>query len=258
MKPKQSIRLIKLAHLIGHQRNARHNLGDLTELAASIKEHGILQPLIVTEHPTEIDRYLILGGHRRAAAAGIADLEFVPCTIRHGLDDHPDEQLVVMLVENCQRRDLGAVEKAEAFGVLRDKQGLTLAQIAARTGLSESTVSHFLSLLELDAETREDVRTGILPVGQATQAVRQVRAATRTGAAIGSAPKRRPRISVEAAHFSSKHPLATEVIAVCAHIDPGEGKVRPSVGGVGCGQCWEAVIRLDELSRISTGQGVSA
>lgn len=258
MKPKQSIKHIPLDQLVAHGRNR-----DLTEqitdsMADSIREHGILMPLVVTEHPTDYDRWLILDGHHRATAARIAGVRTVPCVVRHGLDEDADEQLVVMLVANSQRAELSAMDRAEMLGVLRNKQGLTLAEIARRTGLSESRVSESLSLLELDSETREAVRTGDVGVGQATQAVRQVRAATRTGAAIGSAPKRRPRISVEAAHFSSKHQLATEVIAVCTHIDPGEGRLRPSVGGVGCGQCWERVIRADELSRISTGQGVSA
>jgi ParB family chromosome partitioning protein len=252
MKPKQSIRLVKLAHLIGHQGNIRHNVGDLTELAASIQEHGILQPLIVTEHPTELDRYLIVGGHRRAIAAGMVDLEYVPCVVRHGLDEYPDEQLVVMLVENCQRRDLGAIEKAEAFGVLRDKQGLTLVEISTRTGLSESTVSHFLSLLELDAETREDVRTGMLPVGRATEAIKHVRAERRGTTPVNGSTRKGYRIRVEPAHLTKRHPLAQQVKGACDHSS------RPLVGGVGCGQCWEQVIRADELNKISTGQGVSA
>lgn len=258
MKTRNQAALLKLAHLIGHQGNVRHTVGDLTELAASIVEHGILQPLIVTEHPTEPDRWLILAGHRRAIAAGMVDLEYVPCTIRHGLDDHPDEQLIVMLVENCQRKELGAIEKAEAFGVLRDKQGLTLAEIATRTGLTQSTVSHFLSLLELDAETRENVRTGMLPVGQAAQAIKKVRAERRTSTLLGKPQAKRSAITVEAAHFTARHPLADAVRKLCDHLDASAGRVRPTVGGLGCGQCWERAIRDDELRKPSTTEGVSA
>lgn len=260
MKPKQSIQRIALGRLTGHPDNPPERLDfeSISELADSIREHGIIQPLVVTEHLTDPDRWTILAGHRRAAAARLAGLQQVPCVVRHGLDEDVDEQVVVMLVENCQRKDLAPMERAEMLGVLRDKQGLSLVEISRRTGLSASRVSESLSLLELDGETRERVRGGDVGVGQATQAIRQVHKA-RNVSRLGR-PQAKPtdHIAVEAAHFTTKHPLAEIVRKTCQHLDASAGTVRPPVGGQGCGQCWERAIRDDELNRISTGQGVSA
>lgn len=233
--PKQSVRHLRLDHLIAHSSNIRESLGELGELAASILEHGIIQPLVVTEHPTDPDRWLVLAGHRRAAAARTAGMVAVPCVIRHGLDEDQDEQLVVMLVENCQRKDLGAIEKAEAFGVLR-RRDLSLNQISKRTGLSVGTVSYYTSLLDLDSTTREAVRRGEVQVTHASQAVRTARRAVRATHG-GGQPGR--KVKVEPAHFTATHPLSRAVRDSCDHTE------RPWVGQVGCGQCWETVIRAD-------------
>lgn len=250
MKPKQSIRHLKLDQLIGHANNRDLVLERVEEMADSIREHGVLMPLVVTEHPTEIDRWLILDGHHRAAAARLAQLKVLPVVIRHDLDFDVDEQLVVMLVANCQRQELSAIDRAEMLGQLRDKQGMTLTEIARRTGLSVGWVGQSLALLELDQDTRTRVRTGEVGVGQASQAVRQVRASQRdTRLSTATAARTaRPRVTVEAAHFTRKHPLAGRVEQLCVH----QG-VRPIVGGLGCGPCWEQAIRDDAIS-----QGVSA
>lgn len=251
MKPRQSIKHIALDHLVGHADNPSERLDfqSISELADSIREHGILQPLIVTEHLTDPDRWTILAGHRRAAAARLAGLHQVPCVARHGLDEDVDEQVVVMLVENCQRKDLAPMERAEMLGVLRDKQKLTLVEIARRTGLSESRVSDSLALLELDADSRAGVRSGEVGVGRATEAVRQVRAAARTNSVIlGQPVRRRTLVRVEPQHFTRRHPLASKVKAFCSH------ETRPLVGGVGCGQCWEDIIRNDAIQEITSGR----
>lgn len=253
MKPKQSARHVALDLLVSHDNNRDLTPAATSEMADSMREHGVIQPLVVTEHPTEYDRWLILDGHHRAAAARLAGLRTVPCVIRHNLDEDPDEQLVVMLVANCQRAELAPMDRAEMLGVLR-KRGLTMAQVARRTGLSESRVSESLALLELDGETRERVREGEVGVGQATQAVREVRAQQRT---YGHRAKPSTSgIKVEPAHFTTKHPLAKAVRSACDHNGP--SGVRPMVGGMGCGQCWEDVIRQDEIAKISTGQGLTA
>lgn len=234
--PKQSVRHIRLDRLIAHGSNRDlSNDSALTELADSIREYGLLQPVIVTEHPTEPDRWLILGGHRRVAASSLAGLDAVPCVIRHNLDDHPDEQAIVMLVENCQRKDLTAVEKAEAFGALR-RQGMSLAQISRRTGLAEGTISPYLSLLELDKPSLDRVRTGEVKVTEAIRAVRAVRKQARTER--GERQAGRPVVR-EPAHFGKWHPLANLAASRCNHT------TRPMIGGLACGQCWEAEIRAD-------------
>lgn len=253
VKPKQSIKHIPLDQLVAHSGNRDLTLETTSEMADSMREHGVISPLVVTEHPTEYDRWLILDGHHRAAAARLAGIRTVPCVIRHDLDGDTDEQLVVMLVANCQRQDLSAMDRAEMLGVLR-KQGLTMNEISRRTGLSAGRVSESLSLLELDADTRDRVREGAVGVGQATQAIRTVRAATRAAGPLTGKPQaKRSTIAVEAAHFTSKHPLAERVRKACDHLDASAGTVRPTVGGLACGQCWERAIRDDELNKLAGG-----
>ena len=101
-----------------HPANVRASLGDLTELAASIEAHGILQPIVVQPNPRKHGNFVVLGGHRRLAAAKLAGLEKVPVVI-HELAGR-DKAIAVMLVENCKRADLKPMEKAEAMGELRD------------------------------------------------------------------------------------------------------------------------------------------
>lgn len=234
-KPRQSIRHLRLHEIVPHAGNVREAVGDVTDLARSIGEHGILQPLVVTEHPTEYDRWLLLAGHRRLAAAKEAGLGAVPVVIRHGLEEDQAEQILVMLVENCQRKDLGPVEKAEAFGALRNR-GLSVSEIGRRSGLHPSTVSYYLNLLLLPADELEQVRNGEIQSTDAIAAVRVHRQAERQGK---STPKRgRPAI-VEPPHFGPKHPLAATVQETCEHT------TRTKVGRIGCGQCWEEAIRRD-------------
>ena len=232
--PRQSVRHIQVADLVGHDNNIRTDAGDLVDLARSIREQGILQPLVVTEHPKDEDRWLILAGHRRKAAAYLAGLEAVPCVIRHNLDD-TDEQIVVMVVENCQRKDLGPMEKAEAFAVLR-RRGMSLQDIGRRTGLSVGTISYYLALIDLDSSTRERVRDGEVAVTDAIDAVRSARRSIR--ATSGRPQPGRPIVR-EPAHFTRFHPLAAAVQLMCSHTR------RPRVGDSGCGQCWETAIRSD-------------
>lgn len=116
----------------------------LAELAASIAEIGILQPLVV--RPSG-GGWEVVAGRRRLAAARIAELAEVPCLVRDLTDDQAAD---IALVENTHRRDLSPVEEGLAFARLRD-QGLTQMQIAARVGRSQATVSSLLRVLELPA-----------------------------------------------------------------------------------------------------------
>jgi ParB family chromosome partitioning protein len=235
---------VHISRLRKHPGNIREDLGDLTELAASIAAQGILQPLVVRQHPTEPGAYEIIAGHRRAAAARIARLEEIPVTVRRLVPDNPAAQAIeVMLVENCMRRDLGPVEKAEAMGALRS-YGLTAAQIARRTGLSGATVGYYLSLLELDDDARKRVRDGHIPVGEAIAAVRRVRARQRSRRG-----DRRQGPVWEPDHLDARHPLARKARAMC---DAREHTMRRRIGKVACGQCWETVIRQDEQLAVRT------
>src|SRR5689334_8869251 len=123
---RQTVTHLTVEQLAEHPGNIRDDLGDLEDMARSIREHGILQPLTVTEGAG--DKFLLLAGHRRLAAARLVGMKHVPVVIRHGVSEVSD-QLVLMLVENCQRRDLNPIEKAEAFGALRNR-GLSVTEIA--------------------------------------------------------------------------------------------------------------------------------
>src|SRR4051794_19119536 len=129
---RQSPRMLRLDSLIGHQQNVRKDVGDVTELAASIRQHGLVQPIVVTEHPRYEGKYLILAGHRRAAAAATIPLEQVACIIRHDAGVAEDH-IALMLVENMQRQNLSPVEKARAMRRLID-HGLSQSEIARRLG----------------------------------------------------------------------------------------------------------------------------
>jgi len=135
----------------------------LEELTASIRRHGILQPLLVSE--AGADRYVIITGERRWRAARRAGIRVVPAVIRERLEDV--DQLELALVENLQRRDLTPLEEARAFEQLRTSLGLTQADIAERVAMDRSTVANALRLLKLSPEIQVLVDQGRLSAGHA-------------------------------------------------------------------------------------------
>jgi ParB family chromosome partitioning protein len=143
------------------QPRKRFDEAGLEELAASIREHGVVEPILVRR---EGSRYRIVAGERRWRAAQRAGLREVPAILREASDR---EAFELALVENLQRADLNAIEEAEAFEVLATDHGLTQEQIAARVGKERSTVANALRLLKLPPEVRDEVRTGQLDMGHA-------------------------------------------------------------------------------------------
>jgi ParB family chromosome partitioning protein len=133
----------------------------LEELAASIREHGVVEPILVRREGT---KYRIVAGERRWRAAQRAGLREVPAILREASDR---EAFELALVENLQRADLNAIEEAEAFEVLATDHGLTQEQIATRVGKERSTVANALRLLKLPPEVRDAVRGGLLDMGHA-------------------------------------------------------------------------------------------
>jgi ParB family chromosome partitioning protein len=118
---------------------------ELSELADSIREHGVLQPLIVSE-AQQPGQYLLIAGERRLLAARQAGLERVPVLIREASDQ---ERLELALIENVQRADLSPLEAAEAYRQLADDFGLSHEEIAGRVSKSRVTVTNTLRLLKL-------------------------------------------------------------------------------------------------------------
>ena len=140
---------------------------ELATLAASIREQGVLQPLVVRKRG---DGYELIIGERRWRAAQLAGLDEVPAVVL----DATDRQVVEMaLVENVQRADLNPMELAEAFRVLIDEEGMTQEEAGRRVGLDRSSVANHLRLLELSREIQQDLIDQRLTMGHA-KAILQV------------------------------------------------------------------------------------
>jgi ParB family chromosome partitioning protein len=131
---------------------------DLAELESSIREHGILQPLIVTE--VSPGSYELIAGERRLRASRAIGLEKIPVVIRPREDDR--KKLELALIENIQRSDLNAVEEARAYKALIDEFGLRQEDVAQKVGKSRPAVANALRLLELDEEMLEALVDGSL------------------------------------------------------------------------------------------------
>ncbi len=134
----------------------------LAELAESIREHGLIQPLIVTRQGPE--QYQLIAGERRLQAARLAGLGSVPVIVKEAT---PQEVLELALVENIQRSDLNPLEEASAFRHLVDEFGLTQEQVARRVGKSRVAVTNTLRLLRLPDEVREALAGGTIHEGHA-------------------------------------------------------------------------------------------
>lgn len=134
---------------------------ELSSLSESIKNHGILQPLVVRQVG---DRYQLVAGERRLRAARSAGLDAVPVRV---VDFNDQQVLEAALVENIQRSDLNPIEKAQGFKDYLDRFHMTHEQLAGRLGLARSTITNLVALLELPAEVQDAVRTGQLSTGHA-------------------------------------------------------------------------------------------
>ena len=131
-----------------HQPRKEFSSAELEDLLASIKEHGILQPMVVTEKTP--GSYELIAGERRLRASRMLGLEKVPVVVRQQASDQ--EKLELALIENIQRQQLSAVEEARAYEGLADLFDLTQEQIAQRVGKSRSFVANTMRLLELDED----------------------------------------------------------------------------------------------------------
>jgi ParB family chromosome partitioning protein len=133
----------------------------LEELAASIREKGIIQPLVVRRKG---DHYELIAGERRWRASQKAGLREVPVVIQ---DVSEDTALEMALIENIQREDLNAVEEAEAYQALLEKFTLSQEELAKRVGKDRSTIANALRLLKLPAEIKRDIAENRLSMGHA-------------------------------------------------------------------------------------------
>lgn len=134
---------------------------ELSALSASIKTHGILQPLVVRQVG---DRFQLVAGERRLRAARAAGLDSVPVTV---VNFNDQQALEAALIENIQRADLNPIEKAMGFKDYLDRYKMTHEHLATRLGLARPTITNLVALLELPAELQNAVRVGQLTTGHA-------------------------------------------------------------------------------------------
>ena len=137
---------------------------DLEDLVNSIKERGVLQPLIVRSHPTKQGEYEIVAGERRWRAAQRASVHQLPIILREFSDT---EVLEVAIIENVQRADLNPVEEAAGYKALMDRFGHTQEQVSKALGKSRSHIANLLRLLSLPYDLQDKVRSGLLSMGHA-------------------------------------------------------------------------------------------
>ena len=144
-----------------YQPRQRSDQAEIESLAESIREHGVLQPILVTEL---LDGYQLVAGERRFRASQQAGLERIPAVIRQLADR---DQLELALVENLQRADLGPMEEAHAYQSLSAEFGMTHEEIAQRVGRAKSTITNTIRLLDLDASVQDALLDGRLSAGHA-------------------------------------------------------------------------------------------
>lgn len=211
--------------------NARTDLGDLEELAASIRAVGLLQPLVV--HQVR-GGWQVVDGHRRLAAAKLAHARALPCIAVRPGDEQRDTTLMLAA---AMHKQLEPIEQGRAFQRLREA-GMSVVEIARTTGYTPRTVANRLLVATLPVEVQDMVDEGEMTVTQATDLARQVRRQSSGSTTATSAGTSRT------GWFNTVHPLAGDARRRC---DPTDHRAtRQVLGGVACGPCWEDAIRDHE------------
>jgi ParB family chromosome partitioning protein len=159
-----NVALVKVSSIEVNPFNPRTNFEEeaLKELAASIKEHGIIQPLTVRK--MGVDKFQLISGERRFRASQMAGLEEVPVYIRLANDQ---AMLEMALVENIQREDLNAIEVALSYERLIQECNLTQEELSQKLSKSRSSITNFLRLLKLPAVIQGGIRDGLISMGHA-------------------------------------------------------------------------------------------
>lgn len=161
----ESIQYLAVDEILPNPRQPRNRIdpAELSELAESIREHGILQPLVVAR-PLGEEQYVLIAGQRRLEAARLIGLERVPATVRQVTEQ---QMLELALIENLQRTDLNALEAAEAYRQLAEEFNLSHEQISERVGKSRAAISNTLRLLKLPASVQQALRDNRISEGHA-------------------------------------------------------------------------------------------
>jgi len=159
----ESIRFLRPDDIIPNRYQPRKQFDrdKIEELAQSIRENGIIQPIVVR---SEGDKYEIIVGERRLLAAKRAKLDEIPAIVK----DYSEQKLLELtLIENLQREDLNPIEEALAFQTILEKEKITQEELSKRIGKSRSYIANMMRILDLPEEIRENVSRGTISVGQA-------------------------------------------------------------------------------------------
>lgn len=166
MTPTYTVEHVPLSRLQPNNSNVRKDLGDLAELTDSIKAQGVLQPAVVAPSTTAKTKYVLVTGHRRAAAAKAAGLKALPCVVREDLDTL-GKQIEAMLVENGQRVDLTPIEEGDAYQQLLDLPDYDVKALAARLGHAQAFVRNRVKVAGTPPKVRAGVASGQITLEQA-------------------------------------------------------------------------------------------
>lgn len=210
--------------------NPREELTGIEDLADSIREVGLLQPIVVRQRAGQL---IVVAGHRRLAA--VQHLAWGQVDVVVTKDMRPDEILAAMIIENGQRTDLDPIEEARAFSRLKHLQQLNSRDLAKRIGRSQPFVDDRLRLLDLPPEDQDRVRNGQMGTTHGTAKARVLSGNVRsTGGRIP--------------HLGADHTLAGRARARCTKVHQLK---KTLVGKTACGDCWESVIRADERHHLA-------
>jgi ParB family chromosome partitioning protein len=196
----------------------------LSELAASLRESGMVQPILVRPHG---DRYQIIAGERRWRAAREAGLAAVPVVVR----EVPDERLLELaLVENIQRQELSPLEEAQAYQKLLDEFRLTQEDVARRVGKDRSTVANTVRLLRLPRDVRDQIGAGRLDAGHGRALLALERAEDQVALAKEAVARGYSVREVERRVAALRAPRASAATRVDANTRAAEERLRAALG----------------------------
>jgi ParB family transcriptional regulator, chromosome partitioning protein len=217
---------IELDKIVPNEYQPRKTFQDdaLKELAASIKEHGVIQPIIVHRIGTN---YGLIAGERRWRASRLAGLKTIPALVKEATKRELIEQA---LIENIQREDLNPLEAAEAYKRLQDEFKLTQEDLAKRVGKERSTVTNFLRILSLPKEVKHDLVAGNLSMGHAKALLSMERVRDQVQAALMIVKKGLSVREAEALAGKLKNPAKEKKPKIAHELKAVEDKIRRSLG----------------------------
>ncbi|MEW6269051.1 MAG: ParB/RepB/Spo0J family partition protein [Thermodesulfobacteriota bacterium] len=233
------------------QPRSRFDEQAIADLATSIRDRGVLQPILVRSG--DDGRYELIAGERRLRAARLAGLERIPALVKEANDG---ESLVLAIIENVQRADLTALEEARAYQALMDEFALTQEEVARRVGKSRPAIANTLRLLQLPEDTQRELEEGRITAGHARALLAVESTAARTaltheivnrGLSVRDAEKAVARARMRPAHAAD--PDVRRLESDLSHALGTKVTIRAGKGGAGTIEI--AYFSDDDLARVA-------